>query len=601
MNRRWTAILSSLLLGGILAAQYLPQRQISSGGTDMPIISATALHLTASAPTSLHTYTVTGGDLLVVDLTVESPVTLELVSPTGQVITSSNASTLNATYQTFTAEPGDPLEAGTHQRFEVTGPDRGKWQLRVNGNGADVPGLLNAYATGSGALTIQAAPGVGQPELGSSQRLFVTLQQGSSPVTGATVTATVEGPAATTTVTLTDDGTGVDRQANDGTYTALAPTDVQGSHRVTVQASGEAGGVPFQTQAYTSYHVYRAVARLPPGFTEEAPTDVNGDGVPDQLGVTLELNVLEAGTYRVAAVMQSGNGKQLYLTTRNVSYAPGLHRVTLPVTRTDLVQGLGVNGPYELTGAAVVSPAEGGRTVARAANLGSTSAIDLTAFKAPDPWGGYVGDRGIDENGDGTLDVIEVSFRVTVPAARVYTWSGELRVSPPNQLTRTVSSVASSAYVEAGERTLTLRFPVSDLVAANVNGPYLFDNVLVYSDAGGTVQSPTQFDRNYSGPMLTQAYQVTRAAQTVPELYDALKAQVGGVTLGTPGNGLRTSLQQKLENARRQVTGGQVKPALNLLGAFINEVNAQRGKAIGVDDADALIRAVNALARVIVQ
>ncbi|MBU7021884.1 MAG: hypothetical protein HXS41_12555 [Theionarchaea archaeon] len=59
--------------------------------------------------------------------------------------------------------------------------------------------------------------------------------------------------------------------------------------------------------------------------------------------------------------------------------------------------------------------------------------------------------------------------------------------------------------------------------------------------------------------------------------------------------GLRNSLAAKAENACMQYTRGNITPAVNMLNAFIHEVEAQRGKKISEEDAELLIQfALNA-------
>jgi len=54
-------------------------------------------------------------------------------------------------------------------------------------------------------------------------------------------------------------------------------------------------------------------------------------------------------------------------------------------------------------------------------------------------------------------------------------------------------------------------------------------------------------------------------------------------------HGIANSLQQKIDNAWKQKNKGQIKAASNMLQAFINEVNAQEGKAITKDAANILL------------
>jgi hypothetical protein len=84
------------------------------------------------------------------------------------------------------------------------------------------------------------------------------------------------------------------------------------------------------------------------------------------------------------------------------------------------------------------------------------------------------------------------------------------------------------------------------------------------------------------------------------ELLDALIAQVEGANIPA---GVKNSLLAKLDNAKKKKEQGlerleagnttvamnMFNAAANMLGAFINEVQAQRGKKIAVGDADSLI------------
>ncbi len=57
--------------------------------------------------------------------------------------------------------------------------------------------------------------------------------------------------------------------------------------------------------------------------------------------------------------------------------------------------------------------------------------------------------------------------------------------------------------------------------------------------------------------------------------------------------GIENSLSTKLRNAMGAVQRGNIITACNLLNAFINEVRAQTGKAITVDQANQLIAEAN--------
>jgi predicted outer membrane repeat protein len=82
------------------------------------------------------------------------------------------------------------------------------------------------------------------------------------------------------------------------------------------------------------------------------------------------------------------------------------------------------------------------------------------------------------------------------------------------------------------------------------------------------------------------------AAAKTTRLVDDVEA------LGLP-TGIENSLVSKLENAISSIQKGQTKAAVNKLGAFINEVEAQRGKKIPQGEADGLIDAAQEIILVI--
>ena len=89
------------------------------------------------------------------------------------------------------------------------------------------------------------------------------------------------------------------------------------------------------------------------------------------------------------------------------------------------------------------------------------------------------------------------------------------------------------------------------------------------------------------------------------ELYGAMYAAVKTqqlidkiVALELPA-GIENSLVSKLENAINSIQKAQEKAAANKLEAFINEVEAQRGKKIPEADADALIALAQAIIEII--
>lgn len=108
-------------------------------------------------------------------------------------------------------------------------------------------------------------------------------------------------------------------------------------------------------------------------------------------------------------------------------------------------------------------------------------------------------------------------------------------------------------------------------------------------DSGATVQYQFEYNSTLNAPLI--AKKVVEGLILLQDLDNCLK-------LGMIKNqGLYTSLKQKATNAIRQHAKGQDKSAVNLLQAFLNEVNAQTEKGLNKDaaailteDAEALIQ-----------
>ena len=93
-----------------------------------------------------------------------------------------------------------------------------------------------------------------------------------------------------------------------------------------------------------------------------------------------------------------------------------------------------------------------------------------------------------------------------------------------------------------------------------------------------TVSGPSGSDSEVKTNYIT----VKTPAQAVQDLI----IKVDG--LGLP-KGIEQSLLAKLDVAQKKITKEQYTPARNTLNAFINEVNAQRGKTVTVSQANELI------------
>jgi hypothetical protein len=109
-------------------------------------------------------------------------------------------------------------------------------------------------------------------------------------------------------------------------------------------------------------------------------------------------------------------------------------------------------------------------------------------------------------------------------------------------------------------------------------------------------------DGNDNCPFVANADQKDLDADGIGDVCDPV-TNVGGATNSLEDKikalhldqGLEGALITKLENAKKTCASGNPSAAINQLGAFINQVNAKRGKDLTNDQADQLIAIANAL------
>ncbi len=86
-------------------------------------------------------------------------------------------------------------------------------------------------------------------------------------------------------------------------------------------------------------------------------------------------------------------------------------------------------------------------------------------------------------------------------------------------------------------------------------------------------------------------FKIIHERWTIPAVIKLKDALLSEVKLSTIHNGVKNSLISKLNDADKNLEKGHVTPAINLIGEFVNEVQAQSGKKIPEDMASRWIKA----------
>ena len=197
---------------------------------------------------------------------------LTLTTPSGTIINSSVAQG-NITYY-----PEYNENNVTAEGYDVTNPESGVWQLHVSA--LDVPAEGENYSVLTGLETsINLSLNFAKYEYNPGEQISIVaeLENGSSPLTGALVTAAIQRPAGLVDIlALYDDGLHGDGQATDSIYAnAYANTSTSGMYGITVSANGTVNSKGFAIQAvstvWAEYYPDLTLASSNISFSNNAP------------------------------------------------------------------------------------------------------------------------------------------------------------------------------------------------------------------------------------------------------------------------------------------------------------------------------------------
>jgi len=400
-------------------------------------------------------------------------VEVDLVSPVGRRIHPSVAD------PDIQYDNGEIL-GGRMAVYGLEHADPGLWTVEVRALSVDstIPMAYAAHAwfeapavRFSGALP-EAAIHAGEP-------LIVTgrLTEGDAPLGGATVQARIELPDnSLRDVNLHDDGVDPDLRAGDGIYSGrLTDTGTPGFYRVAFTASGvRVSGAPFSREDFGLATASASRSRFT-GFRDSGK-DEDGDGLFDALLLDVDLDVTQAAQYRLFAVLTDAAGHR-HEASAVAALEPGPATIEASFAGEPFFAD-GVDGPYTLS---EVRLAEEGDPellpVTSATEAHQTAGYSFLQFEhSPIRLSGSGSATGIDTNGNGSFDQLQISLNVDLDRPGSYGWSGQLR--DPNGTGLGIAS--GTASFPAGTNEITLTFDGVRIGKNGVDGPYSVTDLAVF-------------------------------------------------------------------------------------------------------------------------
>ena len=437
---------------------------------------------------------------------------LALISPSGQRYDPTVPSG-GAVAHEEKAIPGGWLEA-----YAFSAPESGVWMAEVSAPSVTDPLGKVAYAVHAwvpnSPITFSGA--VRSPSVHANEALTLTgtVLEDGAPLTGATVTATVALPDDTRhQVTLLDDGLGADATAGDGIYNAsFTETSQSGNYRILFRASGTrlAPTPDFSREDFGLATVSRSTSTLSGTFRDQG-LDTDGDGLFNRLIVEVDLNVTHPGAYRLFGELTDTNGNTHQA---NVLQSLGAGPATLSLSFDGVaIFKNGVDGPYRLS---VVRLAEESGLallpVDERTDAFQTAAYSFRQFQhAPILLTGGGSAVGVDTNGNGRFDRLDVSVAVEVDFAGFYSWSARLLDINGHEL----GFVSNSGFFTVGANLVRLSYAGEPIGRNGVDGPYFVTDLLLFGAGRSLVASKVLttdaflasqfegFDRDNSPPTLS--------------------------------------------------------------------------------------------------
>lgn len=466
--------------------------QSNEGTTDLSAHETYLVKAPAGVASTLIPFhvEVNGRDADGFDVTVSNAAAVvSVILPNGTEVNISNAASFGFEFETLAADSDAVTSglmmsnfslAGTHAsiRLPSTSP-AGTYQVKINNSTVSTDTLVVAsYITGS-PIKVALASDENSYTVGTPVVLSAFVFNGTTPITNATVEVKVmreDDPAtAPVSVTMTDSGT-YDDAPNDGIYTGVYTPGAGGKFVAATRVSGTSpGGAAYVRTAAAEFRV------LPPlaNFTSfsDAGVDDNGNGLFDRVVVTGNLQVQQAGNYRLELTLVASNNEQIQANS-TAALGTGAQQMAIDFTAKQ-VAGLGVNGPYTIRNATLYHTSDPEEPIAAfSENGGQTTAYALSSLERPVlKFTGNNTVTGIDTNSNGKFDLLRIQVELNTLTAATYDWSGTLKDSAG----KSIQSLDATSSLSVGNNTLTFNFDGIKIAQNGVNGPYTLGSVLVFN------------------------------------------------------------------------------------------------------------------------
>ncbi len=233
--------------------------------------------------------------------------------------------------------------------YIIETPKTGNWTMQVAAVNVPEEGenytLSNYFASD---LNIMPILGKQWYSPGEPVPISANISDSGLSITDVNFVAEVFRPdGSSSVVTLYDDGSHGDIQSNDGVYSGLfAETSAEGTYNIRIDATGAVAGSRFERESYESLSVRRQTAEIISCL--DSGSDTSGDGLYEQLGLNVFVNIIEPVDYRLTASLYDSNMALIDRVSEETHLDAGwFRRVRLDFAGMAICEHK-VNGPYRV-------------------------------------------------------------------------------------------------------------------------------------------------------------------------------------------------------------------------------------------------------------
>lgn len=532
-------------------------------------------------------------------------VTFTLLDPSGKTVSAANIGSRG----TFTTEKTP--EGKFAQRVELNNPKVGVWKAQYTLKGQNAGyAILESTTYDPNPLGAEVMVDYGQVE-GRPVTLSVAVLKGEKAVTDAEVKLVLTNwkTRQETTVIAKDNGDreAGDAKAGDGLY-SVTVNDLPPNFFL-ASAYVNALGEEFMTSSF--FAVYEKTAFLTGEVSDDAVDD-DGDGQLDRIMLHFPVAWVEReGRYSLNVDLRGSNGKEVEADGGLSVLKPGATTFDVPFSAKEIREKIGVDGPYQVVGVLFHLVPEdssypisshiiqdlGDLTMTKPYKL---SQLDNIAFQT----GRYLGDKGIDTNGNGLFDQIKVDFEIISTIDAPLTWNAALEPLAGLDMDARFPFAVGKGNVHVGVNKLSLTFDVGEYGLNNVSGPFTLRN-LDLNHPDGPQAWPAPFDRKpmFENPMhfgKTAEYSSRQLENGFRALsLDELMTFVASVPLkNTPAikKTHRSEWLHKLSETKRLTTTLPATAAMHL-DSLTYQVSHERMVFVKDDDADLILKSIAEIRR----